>query len=76
MDNARANTYRSTTGNRELNVENDDPRVETSREGDKVVEQGENVANVEVNGIYGGQVECHVGSRRGPRRAPVVEVDG
>lgn len=67
--------YRSTTGDRKLDIEDDYPRAETSREGNEVVRWTEDATDVEMDRIDGSQIESCVGSCCGPRYTSFVKTD-
>lgn len=69
-------TYRCTADDRELRIENDYSRAETSRKGNEVVQRTEDAANVEMDRIDSCQVERCVRPGSGPRHASFVEIDG
>lgn len=58
-----------------MSIENDDPRVETGRKGDEVIQRTQDTADVEMNRIDGSQVERCVGPRSGPGHASFVDID-
>jgi hypothetical protein len=60
-------THGNASSHRQLYVKNYNPRSKSCNEGNQCRRRAENASDVELNGVDGGQVQCHIGPCRTPR---------